>query len=89
MDEAPDLELDVFRLIADRNFCHSGQIDESQTQDVGREVLERDRLRADALVAAGHPIGLSLNLQPDLVRVDVDFVLGVEEGGPLFQVQGT
>lgn len=88
MDEAPDLQLDVFRLIADRNFRHSGQVDEGQAQDRGGKVLERDRLRADALVAAGHPVGFAVDLLTDLVRVDVNLVLCVQERGPLLQVQG-
>ena len=81
-----DLSLYIFGLLPHGHLGKAGQVDHGETEDVGGVELEADGLRADALVAARHPVRLGLDLLPDLVPVREDLVLGVQELGPLLLV---
>ena len=80
------MSLYIFGLLPHGHLGKAGQVDHSETEDVGGVELEADGLRADALVAARHPVRLGLDLLPDLVPVRENLVLGVQELGPLLLV---
>jgi hypothetical protein len=51
------------------HLCEARQVNHGETEDGVREELDRDWLRADALVAPRHPVRLPLYLHAHLIPV--------------------
>lgn len=82
----PDLTLDIAGLVADRHLCETGQINEGQSEDVGRVDAEVDGGRGDTGVFADLCLCLAADLIADLVEVEELLAGDVEELAPLVRV---
>lgn len=64
------------------NLCESRQVNQRQVQNLGGEDLQIDGLAVDALVTAGDPGGLVLDLPFDIAKVIESTAGNVVEFGP-------
>lgn len=65
------------------HLCQAREVDQRQVQDIGRVNLEVDGLSDDALVVAGDPGGLVLDLSLDVGKIVESSVRNVVELCPL------
>lgn len=86
-DHLLDLPLDISGLVSHRHLGQTGQIDQSQGQDLGGVDSQVDGFVGNAQITTSLRIGSSDNLISDLVEVVEFFVLNMEELAPLVCVR--
>jgi hypothetical protein len=82
------LLLNVLGLVADRDLCETGEIDEGEGEDVGGEDAKVDGDRRDASVLASLGVRFPDDFIPYLGKVVKLLVWEVEELAPLVGVVG-
>ena len=71
MAQFEDLTLDVGGLATLRDLNNTWEVDQVKVDDLAREELDNDRLSADLLVGAAHPLRVDLYFIPGQLEVGV------------------